>query len=348
MSEAAYTISNDVNIFSDSTVQYNAYAQVEPTPTTRVSSFQDLNVELYGKLESYNPTGSIKYRPAVFMLHEAMAKGHLIAGDTVIESSSGNLGAALAHVCCDLGLNFICVVDENAQDWNVNLIRQYGGQVETVRRPIDGCFLRARLTRLKHLLSENPDLYWINQYANLNNLKAHYETTAQEIINEYGDSLDIVCVPSSSTGTIGGIKKRFSEESPRTKIVAIDSKYSTLYGRKAGVRKIPGMGAGVKPALADLSKPDHVFWASDHHAIMGCYRALENDNLFLGGSSGAALEMVYQHNIFFEGKKVLLIFPDGGEKYKDTIYDDRWLRKEFAISQAEFSQYSKKKTHNAA
>lgn len=311
------------------------------TPTVRLDRyFADLKhpVDVVAKLESYNPTGSIKYRPALRIISQAIEKNRINSDSIVVESSSGNMGAAMAYICREFGLKFVCVVDPRTQAHNLKLIEQYGGQLEYVREPLNGCFLQARLKRVNDLIESDNRYYWTNQYANEDNFKAHYYGTAAEIFAEHQDGLDVICVATSSAGTFHGIYSFFQEYAPRTIIVAIDAIGSILYKAEAGVRKVSGMGAGFKTPISQRSTPDKIIWVNDIDCAVGCHRALQLENLSIGGSGGGILEAIRQHQQWFSGKRILTLMADGGDKYQSSLFDYQWLHTQLGLAPETLSQ----------
>lgn len=176
------------------------------TPLVRMDHlFDGLPFEVYGKLEKLNPGGSIKDRAAQSMIERAIRRGEIVPGrTTVIESSSGNLGIAVAILCQEHGLNFICVTDAKATPTNIRLIEAFGATVEVIEEPHpeSGEFLPMRLKRVRELLSEIPDAWWPNQYGNPDNPAAH-ERTVREIIEAIPRVDTIVCA-TGSCGTLRG------------------------------------------------------------------------------------------------------------------------------------------------
>ncbi|WP_182866606.1 2,3-diaminopropionate biosynthesis protein SbnA [Stieleria mannarensis] len=297
------------------------------TPIVRLSRFLDCDhVELLAKLESSNPGGSAKDRPARMMLEQALARGELRSGNTVIESSSGNMGIGLAQACRYHGLRFICVVDPRAQLQNLKIIEALGGEIEMVQRPLDGDFLAARIARVCELLERMPESYWPNQYRNLDNPRAHTEGTIREIDEALGGEFDVVLVAISSTGTAQACRDYLSSRGRNVDVIAVDAAGSVLFGGSPGPRKIPGLGAGRVPPLAIGQSFQRVHRVTDLDCVIGCRRAAQREAILVGGSAGGVLMSVSHLQDQLAGKRCVAILHDSGTRYLDTIYDDDWVR----------------------
>lgn len=300
------------------------------TPLVRMDHlFGSLPFEVYGKLEKLNPGGSIKDRAAQSMLEGAIRRGDITPGrTTVIESSSGNLGIAVAMLCREYGLDFLCVTDAKATPTNIRLIEAFGATVEVIEEPHPqtGEFLPMRLRRVKELLSEIPDSWWPNQYANPDNPAAH-DQTIREII-EVIPRVDAVVCATGSCGTLRGCHEALRRLSPGTRLIAVDAKGSAIFD-EAGAphpRSVPGHGASVRPPLWRAGLADQLVLVSDGDCVVGCQEALRSEALLLGGSSGAILTAIHRiAPTIPAGSTVVTILPDGGERYIDTIYDPSWV-----------------------
>ncbi|MCX7567705.1 2,3-diaminopropionate biosynthesis protein SbnA [Sulfitobacter sp. F26169L] len=309
---------------------------VGQTPMVRLNRYLDVpDVNLIAKVESMNPGGSAKDRPARFMIEQALADGRLCVGDTVVESSSGNMGIGLAQTCAVHGLKFICVVDPNAQAQNVAIIRALGGKIELVDQPIEGDFLAARLERVAALLEASPDCFWPNQYANTDNPASHEAGTIAEIDAAMQGQIDYLFVACSSTGTARGCRDYLRRMGRETKVVAVDAQGSTLFEGAAGPRKISGMGAGRIPDLAKGQIFDDLVRVADVTCVAGCRRAVAREGFLVGGSGGGVLEAVRSMQDTLRGKTVVAIIHDSGSRYLSTIFDPEWVERELGNSDAE-------------
>lgn len=303
------------------------------TPLVQLTRYLDRSdIKLYAKLESHNPGGSAKDRPALQMLREAIESGKVNGATTIIESSSGNMGIGLAQACRYYGLRFVCVVDPRAQAQNLSIIRALGGETELVAKPLEGDFLAARLARVSQLLETIPNSYWPNQYANTENPKAHELGTVREIDDALAGKVDYLFVATSSTGTIQGCRNYLRARGRKTQVVAVDACGSVLFGGTAGRRMIPGLGAGREPALARHQSFQHVHRVTDLDCVVGCRRAAAKEAMLVGGSSGGVLEAIRSAQDPLAGKTCVAILHDSGTRYLDTVFNDQWVQQELGVS----------------
>lgn len=319
-----------VNISSPSVHSMNSgiLSIIGNTPLIKLDKvFPSANFQLFAKLEMFNPGGSIKDRPALNMLLEAFQKGDIQPGSTIIESSSGNLGIGLAQASAILGLHFICVIDPKTTQQNINILKAYGAEVDLVTEPdpITGDFLPARINRVKTLLASIPNSFWCNQYANLNNARAHHQTM-HEIVTELNGNLDYLFCATGSCGTLRGCFEYIKSRNLNTKIIAVDAKGSVIFGDKRGKRLIPGHGAARVPELFQPGLEDVHLHVSDLDCVVGCRHLLRTEAILAGGSSGGVISAIgkqLQH--IPVGATCAAILCDRGERYLDTIYSDSWV-----------------------
>ncbi|WP_343224769.1 2,3-diaminopropionate biosynthesis protein SbnA [Pelagicoccus sp. SDUM812005] len=302
------------------------------TPLVRLERYLDLyDVELFAKLEYLNPGGSAKDRPARKMIEDALEAGEIRRGQTVVESTSGNMGIGLAQACAYHGLKLVCVVDPNAQLQNVAIMQALGATIEWVREPVNGDFLTARLQRVREIQERDPNVYWTNQYENQRNPEAHFESTIQEIDDVFGDSVDVLFVATSSTGTASGCQNFLKERGRQTKVVAVDAEGSVLFGGEKGPRLIPGLGAGTVPGLAKGKHFDSLCRVSDVRCVVGCRRAAMREAMLVGGSAGGVLEAVRSLQTELVGKRCVAILHDSGVRYLDTVYSNNWVKEKLGV-----------------
>lgn len=303
------------------------------TPLVQLSRLMpSAEFQLYAKLEAVNPGGSIKDRPALLILEEALGSGAVGPGTVVIESSSGNMGIGLAQACRYHGLRFICVVDSRTAEQNLKVLRAYGAEIELVTEPdpASGELLQARLNRVQALRQEIQGSFWPNQYANQHNPAAHYQTTMHEVAMELGGVIDVLFVATSTCGTIRGCAEYARDHGLSTRVVAVDALGSLIFDDQRAKRLIPGLGAGMRPPLCDLSLIDDVVLVTDLDCVVGCRRLVRREAILAGGSSGAVVSAVEKlQESIPAGANCVAILPDRGERYLDTIYDDGWVREHF-------------------
>lgn len=302
------------------------------TPLVRLSRVvKGVDFRVFAKLESLNPGGSMKDRPALSIIRHAVETGVIQPDTTVVESSSGNMGIGLAQVCSYYGLRFICVVDPKTTAQNIRLLETYGAEVDLVVEPdaATGEFLQARLNRVLELLRTTARGFWPNQYANTRNPQAHHQTM-DEIASALGGAVDYLFCATSTCGTMRGCVEYIRQHDMRTKVFAVDACGSVIFGGVKGKRLIPGHGAAVRPLLFADDLAERCIHVTDLDCVVGCRRLARREAILAGGSSGAvlmALEKVRRE--IPGGATCALILPDRGERYLDTIYSDEWVRTHF-------------------
>lgn len=289
--------------------------------------FSTAPFHVFAKLEMLNPGGSIKDRPARLMLEQALLSGAAQPGDTIIESSSGNMAIGLAQACRYHGLNLVVVVDPKVNRQTVKLLKTYGARIEYVQKP-DGPnnYLGARLKRVAALLDEIPGSIWLNQYANRSNPMAHQQTM-HEILESMPQPPDYLFVAASTCGTLMGCMQYLKARQLDTKIVAVDALGSVLFGAPSGERHIPGYGAGRPSQLLDPDLIDIHIQVCDRDCVSGCRQLLNQEAILAGGSSGAIVSAIQHLGPYLPADShCAAIFCDRGERYLDTIFSDEWVR----------------------
>jgi cysteine synthase A len=283
---------------------------------------------VYAKLESFNPGGRIKDRPALVILEEALRSGEIGPGTVVVESSSGNMGIGLAQACGYHGLRFICVVDPKTSAQNLRVLRAYGAEVDLVSEPdpVSGELLQARLNRVQALVQEIDGAFWPNQYANLHNSGSHYRMTMREVATALAGKVDVLFVATSTCGTIRGCAEYARDHGLATRVIAVDALGSLIFSNQRAKRMIPGLGAGMRPPLCEPALIDDIVLVNDLECVVGCRRLVARESILAGGSSGAVVAALERlQDTIPQGANCVLIFPDRGERYLETIYDDGWV-----------------------
>jgi cysteine synthase A len=287
-------------------------------------------MNLFAKLEYVNPNGSIKDRPAYWILKRAAERGEIRDDTTVIESSSGNFASALASFTRLVGLRFIPVIDPNISGTYESFLRRVCPRVVKVEERDDtGGFLKTRLQMVKHLCATIPNSYWPNQYGNPDAVEAHYRQTAGEICADF-DSLDYAFIGVSTAGTIAGMSRRLKERYPEVKIIAVDTQGSVIFGDAPRKRHIPGIGSSIVPPLLSRAVIDDVVLISERETVAGCRELLTTHGLFVGGSSGSAFAAVKRYAPRMPKDRlptVLFLCADRGTPYLDTVFDPAWEAK---------------------
>lgn len=286
--------------------------------------FAEHPIQLFAKLEMFNPGGSIKDRVARSIITKALADGRIDQATTIIESSSGNLGIGLAQVCRYFGLRFICIVDSRTTNQNIQILRAYGAEVEIISQP-DPDLLTARIKRVHALQASIPNSFWCNQYANLHNPMAHYATMS-EILASLPSAPDYLFCATSSCGTLRGCAEYIREQGLSTKVIAVDALGSVIFGGQPGQRLIPGHGASRIPELFQPDLAAEVVYVSDADCVAGCHSLLDQEAIFAGGSSGGVIRAIAQMLPNMPANATCVaILCDRGERYLDTVFNHAWI-----------------------
>ncbi|HEU0079030.1 MAG TPA: 2,3-diaminopropionate biosynthesis protein SbnA [Longimicrobiaceae bacterium] len=302
------------------------------TPLVRLRRlWPGAGLRVYAKLESVNPGGSMKDRPAAAILEGGIASGAIRHDTVIIEQSSGNMGIGLAQACGYHGLRFICVVDPKTTVQNVRILRSYGAELDYVTEPdpATGEFLPAKLARIQALLREFPNSFWPNQYENQDNPASHY-TTMHEVATAMDGDVDYLFVGTSTCGTIRGCAEYVRDHGMKTRIVAVDSVGSLIFTDRTAKRLIPGLGAAVKPPFFDSCRMGEYVHVNDLDCVVGCRRLVRAEAILAGGSAGGIVSAF--DNVVTRipsGSTCVMVLPDRGERYLDTIYSDEWVREHF-------------------
>lgn len=293
------------------------------TPLVSLAPFPTGDLTVWAKLEQFNPGGSAKDRTARALVSAAQ----IPPGTMVVESSSGNLGVALAREAVIGGWDFHCVVDPRANRATLAHMKALGATVHMLTQPDPdtGDWLAARRAKVHDLVSSNPGAINLNQYANAAAFAAHQHGTMREIHEQLGAAPDYLLVAVSTTGTIGGCLRYIEQHRLDTTVVAVDSRGSVLFGGDRGPRALPGFGAGVVPELSLLVHPHRVERIADADSIAAARALARCTGIVPGASAGAVTAAI--STLAAEGARgtAVAIFHDSGAAYLDTIYDDDWV-----------------------
>ena len=294
------------------------------TPIVRLNNLTEgLEAEVDVKIESFNPTGSVKDRVAVAMIEDAEEKGLLKPGATIIEPTSGNTGIGLAFAAAAKGYKLILTMPETMSVERRKFLSILGA--ELVLTPgADG--MGGAIAKANELNEETPDSIILGQFDNPANVKIHAETTAQEILRDTDGKVDYVVAGVGTGGTITGIGKVLKKEIPDVKIVAVEPKDSqTLAKGEKGPHKIQGIGAGFVPSIYDDEVIDEIIPVANEDAGNTLIALAKKEGIFSGISSGAAtwaaLDLAKKEEN--KGKRIIAILPDNGERYLsvDWLFD---------------------------
>lgn len=304
------------------TIKNNAKELIGNTPLLKLESLKkDGRADIYVKVEKNNVAGSIKDRIALYMIEEAEKNGDLKEGGTIVEPTSGNTGVALAALAAAKGYKIILTIPASMSIERAKLAMAYGAEViRTTENALQGAYDKAKE------LSDEKGYFFPDQFSNPANIKAHYETTGPEILEELTPDAFIAGVGTG--GTITGTGKRLKENDENTKIYAIEPKESPLLsGGKAGSHKIQGIGGNFIPNNLDFEILDGIVDVASDDAIAMSRQLASDEGLAVGISSGAnvcgAIEIADKLG---EGKSVVTVLPDTGERYLSTeLYDNEQL-----------------------
>ncbi|WPQ62331.1 pyridoxal-phosphate dependent enzyme [Chitinophaga sancti] len=294
---------------------------------TRLHKLDYTYGHLYTKLENLNFFGSIKDRPAFYILRKALEQGIIDSQTTVIESTSGNFGIALASICKALDMKFIAVVDPNITSEKEHIMRLKGAEIiKVTEKDKTGGYLLNRIQCVKEYLVTHANAYQPNQYENPDNYMSYYYTLGEEIANSI-PSLDYAFISVSTGGTITGLSNKLKEQYKNIKIIAVDIEGSMVFSNIPAARKIPGIGASLRTGFYDQAIIDDFIILSQSDIIKGCYDLLHHHHLFLGGSAGAAFAAAdrFLRQRGKTGVNAIFISPDAGNSYIDTIYNPEWI-----------------------
>jgi cysteine synthase A len=309
-------------------------ATIGHTPLVRLRRLRpDLDILIYAKAEMFNPGGSAKDRSALSMLMARIRDGTLTPGvSVVVESSSGNLAVSIAQICRYHAIDFLCVVDARTPAKTLATLHAYEAIIEMVTDPdpATGEYLPVRKRRVHELVATIPHAYSPDQYSNPLNPQAHQQTM-REICEDLDGQVDYLFAAVGSFGTLRGCAEYLRAKRLSATVVAVDAVGSAIFGHTPKrCRLIPGHGAAEPPPLLDLAAVDEVVHVTDLECIVACRQLAACEAFFCGGSSGAtvaALDKIAGR--VPPGSRCVLIFPDGGDRYLDTVYSDSWVREHF-------------------
>lgn len=280
--------------------------------------------DIYAKAEFLNAGGSIKSRTAYEMVIKALKNGEITSGGGVVEATSGNQGIGLAMVSSKLGLKCVLVMPDSVSQERKKLMELYGATVVLIEdnndigKAINECIQRAKL------IAREKKYYFCNQFANQNNLLAHYKNTANEIIKDLG-TVDGFCAGIGTGGTLTGIGHRLKELNENTLIWAIEpEKGAILSGKKVSSHIQMGIGDGIIPQILNLNVYNKICLVSDKQALFYAKKLAQEEGIACGISSGSNIYgAIKLSKELGKGKKVLTILPDGAERYFSTqLFND--------------------------
>ena len=290
---------------------------------THIEAEENIQATLLAKLESFNPAGSVKDRVAKAIIEDAEKTGRLKKGSVIIEPTSGNTGIGLASVATAKGYRTIIVMPETMSNERKMLIKAYGAEL-VLTEGSKG--MKGASDKAEELSKEIPNSIIAGQFTNPINPKMHYDTTGPEIWADTEGKVDYFVAGVGTGGTLSGVGKYLKEQNPNVKVIAVEPETSPLLSKgQAGPHKIQGIGANFVPETLDKDVYDEIIAVPNDEAIFTARKAAKQEGFLIGISSGAALWAGKQLAARPEnkGKNIVVIFPDGGERYLSTnLYDE--------------------------
>ena len=308
----------------------NILQAIGKTPIVKLNSVgKELDCEIFGKCEYFNAGGSVKDRIGLNMIEKAENKGIIKPGDTLIEPTSGNTGIGMALVAAVKGYKMIITMPEKMSKEKEVVLKALGAEI--VRTPTEAAWdsPESHIGIAKKLNMEIPNSHILDQYANPSNPDAHYEFTAQEIIDDFDESLKMVVAGVGTGGTITGISKRLKEHFPKIKIIGVDPHGSILGGgNEVYPYHVEGIGYDFFPDVLDNNIIDEYIKIPDKESFQMARRLIKEEGLLVGGSSGGAVWAALQKaQSLSEGEKCLVIIPDSIRNYLSKFVDENWMHK---------------------
>jgi cysteine synthase A len=314
-------------------IQNGFVGTVGNTPLIRLNSFSDeTGCEILGKAEFLNPGGSVKDRAALYIIEDAEAQGHLRPGGTVVEGTAGNTGIGLTHICNAKGYKCLIIIPETQSQEKMDALRTLGAEV----RPVPAVPYRDPNNYVKisgRLAAEMDNAIWANQFDNIANRRAHYETTAPEIWAQTEGKIDAWVSATGTGGTYAGAAMFFKEKNPQVKCVVADPMGSGLYSyvktgeiNSSGNSITEGIGNSRITANMEGAPIDDAIQIDDTEAVRVVYQLLRKDGLFMGGSVGinvgAAVALAKELG---PGHTIVTVLCDSGSRYQSRLYNPDWL-----------------------
>lgn len=291
----------------------------------------------YAKVEAFNPGHSSKDRIALYIIEEAERKGILKPGSTIVETTSGNTGFSIAMVSIIKGYNCILAVSSKSSADKIDMLKSMGAQVYVCPAHVSANDSRSYYEVAKRLHEETEGSVYINQYFNELNVDAHYLSTGPEIWNQTQGKITHLVACSGTGGTISGIGKYLKEQNPDIKIIGVDAFGSVIKKyhetqefdeKEIYPYRIEGLGKNLIPAATNFEVIDEFVKVTDEESAHTAREIAKTEGLFVGYTSGAAMQALKQLNeeeTFTKDSNVVVIFPDHGSRYMSKIYSDKWM-----------------------
>ena len=272
-------------------------------------------VNIFAKLELYNPSGSVKDRTALYMLNDAERKGLISRGGTIVEATAGNTGLGIAFTALNRGYRIIFVVPEKFSSEKQTLLKALGAEVVNTPRHLG---MLGAVDKAKQIRDSIPGAISLGQFENLQNPQAHYETTGPEIYEDLEGRIDYVVAGAGSGGTYSGILRYLKEKSPSIQGILADPVGSTMGGGEHADYNIEGIGNDFIAATMDMSLVDEVFKINDKEAFSGARLLARQEGILAGSSSGAAISAALKLADRIDRGNIVVVLPDRGDRYFST------------------------------
>ena len=293
----------------------NVFELIGNTPLVKINKLNTGNAVIVAKLESFNPGGSVKDRPALNMIEQAEKEGLVNKDTVIIEPTSGNTGIGLAMVCAVKGYKMILTMPETMSIERRKLLSAYGAEIILTSGEKG---MQGAVDKAIELSKKYPNSVILQQFENPANPESHINTTAEEIWRDTEGNVDVIIAGVGTGGTISGIAKGLKTHNPEIKVIAVEPETSqVLAGKPAGSHKIQGIGANFVPKNFDKNIVDEIVPVSDENAIDTARLLATNEGILCGISSGAAMYAAIEisKRPEFKNKMVVVILPDTGERY---------------------------------
>ncbi|HLT49137.1 PLP-dependent cysteine synthase family protein [Aequorivita nionensis] len=319
----------------------NVLELIGNTPLIKLNKItQNMKGNYFAKVEAFNPGHSTKDRIALYIIEEAERKGILKPGDTIIETTSGNTGFSIAMVSIIKGYECILAVSSKSSADKIDMLKTMGAKVYVCPAHVSADDPRSYYEVAKKLHSEIKGSVYINQYFNELNIDAHYQTTGPEIWEQTAGKITHLVACSGTGGTISGTARFLKEKNPNIRIIGIDAYGSVLQkyhqtkefdANEIYPYRIEGLGKNLIPTATDFNIIDKFEKVTDESSAHTARELAKTEGLFVGYTSGAAMQGIKQleeEGEFDENSNIVVIFPDHGSRYMSKIYNDEWMQQQ--------------------